>query len=126
MDCVYKNKYIVEIKNRMNKFFTSVKDYEKCQIQSYLFMTDYPLAKLVECFNNKLRITDIYHDTSYIQEIKDCLAIFINNIERADITKYFSLDESGQRNYILRLYLKEIINYYTQGNKDSDSECMFE
>jgi hypothetical protein len=126
MDGIYRDKYIVEIKNRMNKFFTSVKDYERCQIQSYMYITNYPLAKLVECFNNKLRITDIYRDPEYIQEIKDCLAIFINNIEGADITKYFSLDESGQRNYILRLYLKEIINYYTQGNKDSDSECMFE
>lgn len=126
MDGICTDKYIVEIKNRMNKFFTSVKDYEKCQIQSYMLINNYTLAKLVECYNNKLRITDIYRDDNYIQEIKDCLAIFIKNIERADITRYYTLDDSGKSNYIKNLYLKEIINYNIEPNLDNNDACMFE
>jgi hypothetical protein len=126
MDGICEGKYIVEIKNRMNKFFTSVKDYEKCQIQSYMLMTDYKLAKLVECFNNKLRITDIYRDDIYLKEIKDCLVIFINNIERADISKYYTLNEADQRSYINNLYLREIMEYHQKEDLDTDDTCLFE
>lgn len=88
------DKYVVEVKNRTKGFFSSVRDYEMTQIQIYMYLTGYDNAKLVECFNNKIRITEIQRDQDYINDIFDYLSIFIANFEK------FLVDDKSKMEYI--------------------------
>ena len=110
------NSYIVEVKNRTRGFFSTLRDYEKTQIQLYMYILDISFSKLVEKYNNKIRITLIYRDDIYIKDILSYLDIFINNFETTFIN-----NEGQQRDFILcdndlkkiflkKLYLNDITN----------------
>ena len=47
------NKIIVEIKNRVNRLFYKLRDYEKVQIYAYMFALNMKKAHLVECLQTK-------------------------------------------------------------------------
>ena len=74
--------YIVEVKNRVRSFFSTVRDYENTQIQLYMWMLDINYAKLVEKYNNKIKITEIEKDEMYINDIFDSLKLFIEIFEK--------------------------------------------
>ena len=106
-------KYIVEVKNRTRGFFNSLRDYENTQIQIYMYIMNYNNAKLVEMFDNKIKITNINRDDKYIKKILNGLKIFIKNFNK------FINDEPAKHKYILStvyekkgflqdLYIKEI------------------
>ena len=80
---VTKEKYIVEIKNRVRGFFPIVKDYENTQIQTYLWLLEgYSYAILEEHHDNKSKSTRIEKDPDYLEFVFGTLTIFINNFQK--------------------------------------------
>jgi hypothetical protein len=142
MDGIYrdpngkKESYIVEVKNRMRGFFTSLRDYEKTQIHIYMHLLDIPLSKLVEKYENKIRITTIYKDEEYLRNILEYLNVFITNFEKDFLNntqikmKYVSGDTHDKQKLLQNLYLNEIknkINQKINDISDSDSdECLID
>jgi hypothetical protein len=113
--------YIIEVKNRTKGFFTTLRDYEKTQIHLYMYMTGINVTKLVEKYNDKIRITVIYNDQEYTDSILESLSIFINRfetgfLENNDLKTYFVCSNSDKKKCILKdLYLNKI--YKVQNDK---------
>lgn len=133
-----KNSYVAEVKNRVNGFFSTLRDYEKTQIQLYTLMLNIPRAKLIEKYQNKLRITEIYQDKDYLHDVFQYLNIFINNFEnnflvKEDVKKkYISKTNEEKQIFIRKLYLNDI-NAYEQSKfeldiseSDDDNDCMID
>jgi len=122
LDAVHTD-YIIEVKNRTKGFFSSVRDYELTQIQLYLLLTGYTEAKLLEKFNDKIRITDISIDNIYISEVLSYLCMFIDSMESfmKDTNlkmKYLNLENDTDKQKLLnKLYLDKIIK-----KKNEDEE----
>jgi hypothetical protein len=128
--------YIVEVKNRTRGFFSTLRDYEKTQIQLYMYILDISFSKLVEKYNNKIRITLIYRDDDYIKDILTYLDIFINNFEGK-----FLNNEEKQRDFVLcdndlkkiflkKLYLNDITNNINmkilEATNDTNDNCLID
>ena len=58
----FKNKNLVEIKNRTKTLFNCVKDYEEIQVQTYLQMTGIKMARLIEQHNEERKSYIIIRD----------------------------------------------------------------
>lgn len=126
--------YIVEVKNRTRGFFNNLRDYEKTQIQLYIWMLGVPIAKLVEKHESKIRVTEVYKDSSWINDILEHLSIFITAFENSflnndTLKQKYTLSEREEKQQILkRLYLNPIQKCITEKiNKslgfDSSIEC---
>lgn len=75
--------YIVEVKNRMNGFFNSVRDYENTQVQLYMWMIeDVEYTNLEEHYQGKTKTTRIYKDGDYIEYVLDKLEVFCDNFTK--------------------------------------------
>lgn len=105
------NKEIIEVKNRVHNFFSSVRDYENTQIQLYMYIHKYNNAKLVEKYDNQIRVTEIGFNEDYVNKIKENLKIFINAFcsfidSTPDNSKmdYFNDKEK----YLKKLYLSKM------------------
>lgn len=120
MDGIYRdpespeNNYVVEIKNRTKNFFSSLRDYEKTQIQLYIWILNYNKARLVEKHNDKLRVTSIYKEDEYISDILEHLCIFITNFEGRFLNndeykfQYIKSDNENKQLFLKKLYLNDI------------------
>ena len=53
------SKTLIEIKNRVNRLFYKVKDYENIQVQCYLQLLDLERAKLIEHFKKEDRLNSM-------------------------------------------------------------------
>lgn len=134
VDGLYNNQdqsFIVEIKNRTRGFFNGLRDYEKVQVQLYMWILNINMTKLVERYNSKLRITKIYKDEEYIQFILAKLHCFVEkfseflNYSYDEKLKYIKLDNSGKKKYILRLYITLIHKMDLQDDNTSEiDECI--
>lgn len=107
------NNYVVEIKNRTKGFFSSLRDYEKTQIQLYLLLTGFKQAKLVEKYNSKIRTTDIEIEQKYIDDVLDFLLIFIKQMikfwENTSLKMdYLGMTENEKKKFLNKLYLDDI------------------
>jgi hypothetical protein len=107
------NSYVVEVKNRTKGFFSSLRDYEKTQIQLYLLLTGFKNAKLVEKYSSKIRVTDVEVEKDYIEDILDFLLIFIKNTisfwKNSQLKKdYLGMTEHEKKKFLNKLYLDEI------------------
>jgi len=71
---------VIEIKNRVNKLFYNLRNYEKVQIMCYLYLFNSKKGHLVEAFkkdnNTLINIIEVVYDESYINYIIDCLVKF--------------------------------------------------
>lgn len=109
--------YIVEVKNRTKSFFSTLRDYEKTQIQLYMYMLNYNNTKLVEKYKDSLRITSIYKDDEYANDIINYLQIFIKNFETKFLNsesckiEFFDKTDDEKRAYLKKLYLNDITKY---------------
>jgi hypothetical protein len=75
------SRVLVEIKNRTNRLFRSVPDYEFIQIQVYLQMLGLVHARLVEQYNNQVLSHDITRDEEmWKNEIVPGLEKFCNEL----------------------------------------------
>lgn len=127
--------YVVEIKNRTKGFFSTLREYENTQIQLYLWITTWGKAKLVEKYQNKIRITEIYRDNDCINDIMEYLSIFVNKFENHFLNNqetkllYISYDNEHKQQFLRRLYLNDI--YQTANKKfeklivheNNDNKC---
>ena len=129
--------YIVEIKNRMRGFFSTLRDYEKTQIHLYMYLLDIPMAKLIEKYRSQIRTTIIYQDDSYLENILASLCIFINNFENCflnDIsykTKFVNSNTDNKKKLCRQLYLddiykKSIENLDEMEERDSQEDCLID
>lgn len=113
--------YIIEVKNRTKGFFTTLRDYEKTQIHLYMYMTGINVTKLVEKYNDKIRITVVYNDQEYTDSILEWLSLFINRFENGflennDLKTDFVCSSNDNKKCILKeLYLNKI--YKAQNDK---------
>lgn len=105
--------FIVEVKNRKNTFFQTLRIYENIQIQLYLFLLKYSRAKLVQCISNKLKVSDINTNNDFIHEILYKLKIFCNlfidflNNEQLK-NNYYNLNFK-EKEYFLQKYFHDKI-----------------
>lgn len=123
--------YIVEIKNRARGFFNGLRDYEKVQVQLYMWMLGHKMTHLVECHGGKQRTTKIYYDDNFVDNILAKLDIFINKFlyfKEQDFDyklKYVSYKNSQKLNFIHNLYLTDVSKVDFTDDLDSDTdECM--
>ena len=83
---------VIEIKNRIYRYFKEVREYEKIQTFVYMFLLGYRQSHLVEALKDKkcdINIIEINYDEDYwkeiVNEIKKFIDffsnIFMNNIE---------------------------------------------
>lgn len=121
-----KNNYIVEVKNRTKGFFSTLRDYEKTQIQTYMWMLNLQQARLVEKKDDKIRNTKIYYDEDYVNNTLECLKIFIENYERdflnnTNIKKEYILkSQDDKKKFLNKLYITPIINHINNKLLESD------
>jgi hypothetical protein len=72
---------LVEIKNRTNRLFRRVIDYEFVQVQVYLQMLDLVHARLVEQYNNQVLSHDVERDEeTWINELLPSLVGFCEEL----------------------------------------------
>jgi len=131
-----KERYIVEVKNRTKAFFTSLRDYEKTQVHLYMYMLDISKAKLVEKYKQKLRITEIYENREYTEDIVKYLGVFINAFEKKFLNAFdkkseyitSSLDE--KKVLLKKLYLGDITKMMDekieQQTSDNEDGCLID
>ncbi len=123
-----KKSYIVEVKNRVRSFFNTLRDYEKTQIHLYMEILSIPRAKLVEKYESKLRITDIYKDTKYTEEIllkiQKFIDLFEEFIKNNEIQKEFIMKELfDKRNFIQVNFFNKLEESESEGGCE-DEECL--
>lgn len=136
MDGIYKDQYIVEVKNRMRGFFNTLRDYEKTQIHIYMHLVEIPLSKLVEKYENNIRITTIYQNNEYLKDILEYLNVFITHFEKDFLNntemkkKYVSSDTYSKQKILKNLYLNEINKKINQKIEkemsDESEECLID
>jgi len=128
--------YIVEVKNRTKGFFSTLRDYERTQIQLYMYMLDISFSKLVEKYNNNIRITLIYRDDNYINDILSYLNTFINNFENKFLnneekqTEFVLCDNDLKKVFLKKLYLNDITNKINtkilEMSNDNSIDCLID
>jgi hypothetical protein len=94
-----------------------------------------PLSKLVEKYENKIRITTIYKDDQYLKDILEYINVFITNFENGFLENlqlklnYVSNDSYGKQKILQNLYLNKINKRVNQKindilDSDEDEECL--
>ena len=131
-----KKSYVVEVKNRTKGFFNSLRDYEKLQIQLYMWILDLDEAKLVESYKDNMRITIVYKDQEFIDNSLEYLKIFIDNFEKGFLNKnivkekYMNSNEIDKKKFLNKLYLTEIEKakneIYTKKLMKNEQECLID
>lgn len=131
-----KKSYVVEVKNRTKGFFNSLRDYEKLQIQLYMWILDLEEAKLVESYKDNMRITIVYRDQEFIDQSLIYLKIFIDNFETNFLNKpvvkenYLNSNDSDKKTMLNKLYLTEIEktknDLYSKKLLETDEECLID
>jgi hypothetical protein len=73
---------IIEIKNRINKLFYTLREYEKVQIMCYIYLFESVKGDLVEAFKKKdntaINIIQVDFDQNYMDNIICKLILFSN------------------------------------------------
>lgn len=86
IDGITEDKIIIEIKNRVNKLFHSVRDYEKVQAYAYMKILDLDKVDLLECLKtnrSESNIIRINFDQNYYQsQISNKIISFIKLFEK--------------------------------------------
>ena len=76
------NGYIIEVKNRVNKLFYSLRDYEKVQIMCYMYLFKSQNGHLVEAHKKKdvtdINIIEVAFDEYYMNTILSKITLFVN------------------------------------------------
>jgi hypothetical protein len=78
------NKIILEIKNRVNRLFNTIRDYEKIQCYAYMYTLDINSIHLAEILKsrktNDMNIFEINFDEDFWQkEIVDNISLFVDD-----------------------------------------------
>lgn len=74
--------YIVETKNRTKRLFNMIPEYEKVQLNAYMFLTDKTKSLHIEHFNDNSNEKEYEFDKLFWEDCIDKIMVFIkNNIE---------------------------------------------
>tara|TARA_B100000123_G_C25738658_1_gene432729 strand:+ start:672 stop:1541 length:870 start_codon:yes stop_codon:yes gene_type:complete len=110
LDGILQDKTIIEVKNRMNGLFNSVREYEKIQTYAYMFIFHSKKSQIVETYlknqTPECGIIDISFEEEYWKEIVSRILIFINYfnnfIENKKLQK--ELVQKGTQNFSLDIF----------------------
>jgi len=69
---------IVETKNRTRYLFNELRDYERVQLEAYMFLTGLEDALLTEHYNDESNCIQYTHDDGFWQECVDKIILFID------------------------------------------------
>ena len=72
------DEYIVETKNRTSRLFNMIPDYEKVQLNAYMFMTCKPKALHIECYNEQQNQIEYDFDKLFWEDCTDKIINFTN------------------------------------------------
>jgi hypothetical protein len=106
--------YVVEVKNRAKGFFNKLRDYEKTQIQMYMWILNLNQARLVEKSGDKIKITQIFRDEDYIQDTLDYLKIYVESFGKfiesgeENKVKFIEASKSEKELILKKMYLTKI------------------
>lgn len=82
-------KCIVEVKNRMNRLFNCVVEYERIQVLAYMYILDIEKAKLVEHFQGTSREYDIaWDDSDWIDIVHGARNFAIKVLQACSVDAY--------------------------------------
>ena len=70
---------IIETKNRTKCLFKELRDYERVQLESYMFLTGLKVAMLTEHFNDESHCIQYYHDMLFWEQCKWAIIVFIED-----------------------------------------------
>ena len=114
IDGVTENGEIIEIKNRINKNFNFLKDYEKPQIMTYLWMHKAKQGFLVENLKSKkkseINVITVDYKDNYVEEyvipnVEKYFEFFKEFMESEDLKiALLKGDEAGVYNYFVENY----------------------
>jgi len=100
MCVIDKKDTIIEFKNRVNRLFYKLRDYEKVQIYAYMFIHDYKYGQLIENLrkekDSKLNIIDVCMDDEFWK--KEVLEKIIEFIQ---LFSMFMKDESSKAKMLI-------------------------
>ena len=74
------NHIIIEVKERRNRLFNNLVDYEKVQLHCYMVLTDIKKAILIERFDDETNEYDITFDSSFWEECLSNFSKFLNTM----------------------------------------------
>ena len=73
------DEYVVETKNRTKRLFNMIPDYEKVQLNAYMFMTGKEKALHIECYNDDQNSVEYDFDKLFWEDCLDKVVDFTNN-----------------------------------------------
>lgn len=124
--------YIVEVKNRVKGFFNGVREYEKTQIQLYMWILDLNSARLVERYRDKIRVTMIERDNEYIDTILESLVLFFWAFYEKFLQEpsvkcdFLHMTTDEKRHFLRRLYLSDIQQLQQNKLESHAPSCMID
>jgi hypothetical protein len=65
----YENQHILEIKNRQNRLFNIIPEYEKVQVQLYMHIHKIHSAMIVQHFKDEYKVDRLQYDEDYVNNI---------------------------------------------------------
>lgn len=114
IDGITDDNIVIEVKNRIYKLFGTMRDYEKPQIQSYMYMLGVNKGHLVESLkkNGGIEINILEEDFD-IQYWNDIILHRLNNfiklfhifLENVDLKTYVLLGDENEKEQILNSYI---------------------
>lgn len=72
------DEYIVETKNRTRRLFNMIPEYEKVQLNAYMFITDKRNALHIECYNEEQNTVEYGFDESFWEDCVKKVIDFTN------------------------------------------------
>jgi hypothetical protein len=72
------DEYVVETKNRTKRLFNMIPDYEKVQLNAYMFMTGKEKALHIECYNEEQNSVEYDFDKLFWDDCLDKVIDFTN------------------------------------------------
>ena len=72
------DEYVVETKNRTKRLFNMIPDYEKVQLNAYMFMTGKEKALHIECYNEEQNSVEYGFDKLFWDDCLDKVIDFTN------------------------------------------------
>ena len=86
IDGILENRTIIEIKNRMHKLFNKVKDYEKVQTYSYMYILETNKSEIVETYMNgkvpEASMLEVNFEEPFWEFILNRILVFIDYFNR--------------------------------------------
>jgi hypothetical protein len=73
------DEYVVETKNRTKRLFNMIPDYEKVQLNAYMFMTGKEKALHIECYNDDQNSIEYDFDKLFWEDCLDKVIGFTND-----------------------------------------------